>query len=677
MDRSADLPHPIDPSSNEDRVDAPVHAEKRVMGHVRAGRKNTVSPPRPLDQAQPQQAKSGHAALRQAKSGPVENTSATPSPAAKPGWFRQFGRRLGRKRGRLLVSRFLGRYVFTSLTQRIIILNLGALVVLLSGILFLNQFRDSLIEAREESLLTQGEIIAAAISARATVDTDNLTIDPDRLLELQAGESTYPMQSETENLDFPINPEEVAPVLRRLISPTRTRARIYDRDGLIILDSDRLYSRGQILRYDLPPVNQNRGFLERTWLQFRNWFWQSDLPIYKETPDGNGTAYGEVVTALTGSPGSETRRTAKGETIVSVAVPVQRFRAVLGVLLLSTEAGDIDKIIEKERIAIVRVFVVAALVAALLSVLLASTIARPLRKLSAAAERVRLGVKSREQIPDFSDRRDEIGHLSTSLGDMTRSLYARMDAIESFAADVSHELKNPLTSLRSAVETLPLAKKPEQRARLLDIIHHDVHRLDRLISDISDASRLDAELAREDAEPVDLAELLRGFHNTYTHMSASTPGTTANVTLHIEGGVTKNPAAKAKGRRKTPADPGPWFVSGHAGRLGQVMANLIENARSFVPAEKGTIDMALVRQGHQAVITVRDNGPGIPPANTERIFERFYTDRPEGESFGQNSGLGLSITRQIVEAHGGTINADNRADGNGACFTVRLPLTNP
>ncbi|MEM9733312.1 MAG: sensor histidine kinase [Pseudomonadota bacterium] len=594
------------------------------------------------------------------------------------GWFRSLTRKLGRKRGRLLISRFLGRYVFTSLTQRIVILNMGALFVLLSGILFLNQFRDSLIEAREESLLTQGEIIAAAISARATVDTDAITIDPERLLELQAGESTYPMQSETENLDFPINPEEVAPVLRRLISPTRTRARIYDRDGLIILDSDRLYSRGQILRYDLPPVNQNRGFLERTWLQFRNWFWQSDLPIYEETPDGNGTAYGEVVTALTGSPGSETRRTAKGETIVSVAVPVQRFRAVLGVLLLSTEAGDIDKIIEKERIAIVRVFGVAALVAALLSVLLASTIARPLRKLSAAAERVRLGVKSREQIPDFSDRRDEIGHLSTSLGDMTRSLYARMDAIESFAADVSHELKNPLTSLRSAVETLPLAKKPEQRARLLDIINHDVHRLDRLISDISDASRLDAELAREDATPVDLAELLRGFHNTYAHMGESARGTTASVTLSIEGDEAAKPSVgKGKTRRKGAAPESPWLVSGHAGRLGQVMANLIENARSFVPPKGGTIDVAMARQGHHAIITVTDNGPGIPAANTERIFERFYTDRPEGESFGQNSGLGLSITRQIVEAHGGTISADNREDGQGARFTVRLPLAHP
>ena len=474
------------------------------------------------------------------------------------------------KRARRRVSRFFGRYVFTSLTQRIIFLNMAALFVLLSGILFLNQFRDSLIEAREESLLTQGEIIAAAISARASVDTDSITIDPERLLELQAGESTYPMESETENLDFPINPEDIAPVLRRLISPTRTRARIYDRDGLIILDSNRLYSGGQILRYDLPPLQQKQhGFFEKYWLQFRDWFWQSDLPLYTEQPDGNGTAYREVVTALTGGPGSETRRTVKGETIVSVAVPVQRFRAVLGVLLLSTEAGDIDKIITKERYAIMRTFGVAAAVSALLSILLASTIASPLRRLSAAAERVRLGVKHREQIPDFSDRKDEIGHLSTSLRDMTESLYARLDAIERFAADVSHELKNPLTSLRSAVETLPMVKRDDQRAKLLDIIEHDVRRLDRLISDISDASRLDAELARDDAEPVDLAALIDGFKDTYSTVGQSPHSKAVALTFTIDHPA--RPVTKKKGGKSgfflacIRAQRAPWTGVGQFG----------------------------------------------------------------------------------------------------------------
>ncbi|MEM9678458.1 MAG: sensor histidine kinase [Pseudomonadota bacterium] len=574
-----------------------------------------------------------------------------------------------------VVSRFFARYVFSTLSQRIIFLNMAALIVLLAGIIFLNQFRDGLIEAREESLLIQGEIISAAIAARATVETDAINIDPDRLLELKAGESAVPMESETESLDFPINPEQVAPILRRLISPTRTRARIYDQDGLIILDSDRLYSRGQILRYDLPSVTgKEETTLEDIWLRFRRWFWQGDLQLYRESADGNGTAYSEVVTALTGSPGTKTRRTENGDTIVSVAVPVQRFRAVLGVLLLSTEAGDIDAILEKERLAIMRVFGVATLVTLLLSILLASTIAKPLHRLSAAAQRVRLGVKSRETIPDFSDRHDEIGKLSTSMRQMTDSLYARLDAIERFAADVSHELKNPLTSLRSAVETLPLAKREDQKARLHEVIQHDVRRLDRLISDISNASRLDAELARDDNSPVDLEALLISFADTYQGMAANETKKPFVFNLTID----KDTQAVTSGRRRavTTSQAPSWMVMGHDGRLGQVMANLIENARTFLPPKGGEIDVHMWREANHAVVTVRDNGPGIPAENTERIFERFYTDRPKNDGFGQNSGLGLSITQQIIEAHHGTIKAGNRpvSDGTGAVFTVRLPL---
>ena len=575
------------------------------------------------------------------------------------------------------ISRSLSRYVFSSLTQRIVFLNLAALIVLLSGILFLNQFRDSLIEAREESLLTQGEIIAAAIAAQATVQTDSITIDPEKLLELQAGETTFPGTNDVDNIDFPINPEQVAPVLRRLISPTRTRARIYDRDGLIILDSERLYSRGQILRFDLPPLTEQSQdwFFERWWESLKEWLFWSDLPIYEENVDGNGTGYSEVVTALTGGPGSATRRTREGDTIVSVAVPVQRFRAVLGVLLLSTEAGDIDSIIRQERLAILRTFAVAAGVAALLSILLASTIAKPLRRLSAAAERVRIGGKSRQEIPDFSGRRDEIGHLSTSLRDMTNALYARIEAIESFAADVSHELKNPLTSLRSAVETLPLVKNDEQRVRLLGIINHDVERLNRLITDISDASRLDAELVREDIEPIDLAELLTSIHATYSSMASHTIAEVPEVSLNIEDSA-EHP--KPKGGLWADHPVSPWLISGHRGRLGQIITNLIENARSFVPEHGGRIELGLMRRGRIAVLTVTDNGPGVPPENTERIFDRFYTDRPEPESFGQNSGLGLSISKQIVEAHGGRIIANNVSSeqGTGAVFTVVIPLSN-
>jgi two-component system sensor histidine kinase ChvG len=571
--------------------------------------------------------------------------------------------------GRLLrrfyasLKRFFEHHVFSSLTKRILILNLAGLGVLVVGILYLNQYRDGLIDARVESLMIQGEIMAAAIAASATVETDSITIDPEKLLELQAGESLPPGSDQLDSLAFPINPERVAPVLRRLISPTRTRARIYDRDANLLVDSRHLYSRGQILRYDLPPVEPvEPGMLEQVQKYVSGFFRRSDLPVYREQPGGSGAAFPEVMNALTGSPGSLVRLNEQGELVVSVAVPVQRFRAVLGVLMLSTQGGDIDKIVAAERSAIFRLFGVAALVIAILSMLLASTIATPLRRLSAAAVRVRRGVKTREEIPDFSYREDEIGNLSVAIRDMTNALYARIEAIESFAADVSHELKNPLTSLRSAVETLPLAKTPESRAKLMDIIQHDVRRLDRLITDISDASRLDAELVRDVAAPLDLEKFLGDI------VSASRDtGRAKQKKVEIEF----RPAKRAQGARS-------YTVLGHDLRLGQVVTNLIENARSFVPEEGGRIVISLFRAGREVIIQVDDNGPGIRAENIDRIFERFYTDRPSGEAFGQNSGLGLSISRQIVEAHGGRLTAENIAgakpgDVRGARFVVALP----
>ncbi|EAS49056.1 two-component sensor histidine kinase, heavy metal repsonse [Aurantimonas manganoxydans SI85-9A1] len=559
----------------------------------------------------------------------------------------------------------LGHTIFSSLTRRIVFLNLVALIVLVSGILYLNQFRAGLIDARVESLLTQGEIIASAIASSATVETNSITLDPERLLELQAGDTLAPSADSTDSLDFPINPERVAPLLRRLISPTRTRARLYDRDANLILDSRHLYSRGQILRYDLPPVavDEEPGFGEMLADWFQQLFQRRDLPVYRETPGGSGAAYPEVMNALTGGPATVVRATESGELIVSVAVPIQRFRAVLGVLMLSTQGGDIDKIVQAERTAIVRTFAVASLVTIVLSILLASTIATPLRRLSAAAIRVRRGVNERTAIPDFGDRADEVGNLATALRDMTNSLYARMDAIETFAADVSHELKNPLTSLRSAVETLPLARTDASRERLLDIIQHDVRRLDRLITDISDASRLDAELARQIASKVDLAQLLRAV--VEGARSQSKAGRQVSITFDKQA----LPGSIKDG----------YVVTGHDLRLSQVFTNLIENARSFVPETNGRIDVLLRRRNSRVVIVVEDNGPGIQAEIIDRIFERFYTDRPSAEAFGQNSGLGLSISRQIVEAHGGTIRAENIADSDapngvaGARFIVSFP----
>jgi len=547
----------------------------------------------------------------------------------------------------------------SSLTRRIVFLNVASLVVLFIGILYLSQSRQFFIEARIRSLQVQAEIIAGAIAASAAVETDAITIDPDRLLELQLGETLGPDES---TLEFPINPEQVAPVLRRLISPTNTRARIYDREGVLLLDSRNLYGRGDVLRFDLPtPEDERPGFFERQWISLQKRLTRGDLPIYHELGSQNGKGYPEVVAALTGSTSSIVRMNMRGEVIVSVATPVQRFRAVRGVLLLSTQGADIEDSVSAERLAILKVFLVAAVVMTLLSMFLARTIAGPVRRLADAAERVRRRVRTRVEIPDFTNRRDEIGDLSGALREMTNVLYSRIEAIESFAADVAHELKNPLTSLRSAVETIPLARTQESKERLFAVIQHDVSRLDRLISDISDASRLDAELQRQESAPVDLHTLLT---TVVTVANEVRQDDGVHVALSFEGG-----------------GPQAFVVPGHDSRIGQVIDNLIANARSF-STPGGSVRVTARRTRDKVEIVVDDDGPGIRPDAMQKIFERFYTDRPH-QGFGNNSGLGLSISRQIIEAHGGKIWAENRRgvpthDGAeplilGARFIVQLP----
>lgn len=553
------------------------------------------------------------------------------------------------------IKRILTLNLFSSLSRRIATLNLIALVVLLSGILYLNQFREGLIDARVESLMIQGRIIAGAIAASATVETNSIAINPDKFIELQAGENAPPSLNPANNLDLPLSPERVAPLLRSLIRPTQTRARIYDAEGSLLLDSRHLYAGGQVQRYNLPALNnKSPGMTERIGRTLNRWLQRNDLPIYRELI-GNSEQYPEVKEALIGGPATVVRMTESGTLIVSVAVPIQRFRAVRGVLLLSTQGSDIDRIVTDERIAIMRVFLIASIVTLILSILLASTIAHPLRKLSEAAIRVRYGTKSRIEIPDFSARQDEVGNLSTALRSMTNSLYSRIEAIEQFAADVSHELKNPLTSLRSAVETIPLAKNAASKKRLMDVIQHDVIRLDRLITDISNASRLDADLVRDDTQIIDMAQLLQDV--VAANRDIKQKGRQLTINLEI---------AKQKNSKRK------YLVSGHQVRLGQVFTNLIDNARSFVPADTGRIDIKLQRNQSEIEIIVEDNGPGIEAENITRIFERFYTDRAGTDGFGQNSGLGLSISKQIVEAHGGTIEVEN-AKPTGARFTVCLP----
>jgi two-component system sensor histidine kinase ChvG len=551
-------------------------------------------------------------------------------------------------------GQFLFTLSFSSLTRRIVSLNIAGLLALVASILYLSQFRAGLIDARAQSLLVQAEIIAGAIAASATVQTNTITIDPDRLLDLKPGE-TMAAPDEYSPLDFPINPERVAPVLRTLISPTKTRARIFDANGGLILDSRNLEN---VLRLDLPPPSQP-GLAERGLIAVRTWLNRGDLPLYREYE--NGLSYVEVAGALKGQKRSMVRVNSRGEVIVAVAVPVQRSRTIHGALMLSTQGDDIDQMVTAERLAILKVGGVASSVMMLLSILLASTIAGPVRRLADSAERVRHRIKTRVEIPDFTRRRDEIGHLSGALRDMTGALYNRIEAIEMFAADVAHELKNPLTSLRSAVETFPVARNEASRMRLLGVIEHDVRRLDRLISDISDASRLDAELQRQDMAPIDVRRLL----TTLTSVANETKlGHDVGVEVRFEG--------------RSPTDA--FWVPGHDSRLGQVVTNLVSNAQSFSDPG-GKVRISCRRLRSEIDIVVDDDGPGIRADALERVFERFYTDRPH-QGFGQNSGLGLSISKQIIEAHGGRIWAENRPgppgpDGEptaaGARFVVRLP----
>ena len=551
------------------------------------------------------------------------------------------------------------------LTSRIVLLNLLGLIVLVSGILYFNQFRQGLIDARVQSLTTQAQIIAAAVAGSATVDTGSIVIDPDSLAE--SADDTTPDSDQMSSLDFPIDPEVAGPVLKRLLANTTVRARIIDKDGNLVVDSRFLTTRGDIVQSDLPlPNGEPENFNPRNlWNRFVTWTFSYDYPKQIEYGIDNGKDFPEVAAALKGAKVSLVRLNDRSQIIVVVAVPIQRFRAVLGSLVLSTTGGEIDNVLRAERQVVLMTFGFVALVTILLSILLASTIALPLRKLAAAADRVRRGIDKRVEIPDFSSRGDEIGDLSGAVRDMTNALYNRIAAIEAFAADVSHELKNPLTSLRSAIETLAYAKTPEQRERLVEIVNHDVRRLDRLITDISDASRLDAELARGESQSFDLSQLLDSIVSFAND-------TRKEGQAEVEYEVAKPPPGMDRAKAYT--------VTGHDSRLGQVVRNLIDNARSFTrPGTK--LSVRVRRIGPDVEFRVDDCGPGIPPDNLQRIFERFYTDRPEG-SFGSNSGLGLSISQQIVDAHKGRIWAENRygkPDGTGekpvlgARFIVRIP----
>ncbi len=559
------------------------------------------------------------------------------SPAERPEAAAAVSRNLAPRRPPRLLS---------PLTRRILFLNLVGPAMLAFGLLYLDDYRRGLVDSQLAALLTQARLVATALSESARPDEDG-----------EAG------------IDYRLTPEVVRPILFRLIEPTNSHARVFTLDGRVLADS-RIISPfgGQVSVEPLPPPRAEPGRATKianavydavvAWLPERR-----PLPIWPDAPEPRAEDFEEVQVALNGDSGSRVRSYASGTGIIlSVAVPVQRFKQVLGATMLTAGGESIEASVRSLRFDILKLGLATLLVTALASIYLAGKITRPILRLAAAAERVQRGHgigatrvdPSKPAIPDMRARGDEIGDLSGALGDMTVALWQRLDAIERFAADVSHEIKNPLTSLKSAVETAARVKDPVQIEKLMGIIVEDVQRIDRLITDISGASRLDSELSRAKSARVDVGRLLRTMADIH---GATATETSPRLQLDISG----REAIR---------------VIGIEDRLGQVLRNLIANAASFSPPG-GRIRLAASRTGDAVEIVVEDDGPGIPADKLEKIFDRFYSDRPEGEKFGTHSGLGLSISRQIVIAHGGALWAENRkrADGTvaGARFVLRLP----
>lgn len=518
--------------------------------------------------------------------------------------------------------------LWSPIARLILASNLAGLLILIAGALVLNEMRSNLVQARKESLNDTSELIASFLTEVATQG------DPSpRLLD-----------------------DAARAVLKRVPFSANTRIRVHDPGKVVVADTYLLND--AIERQDLPPI-RNPSAIEIGWLNIVrevNRTLESLSPRAGPALEDARTLEEEAEIALRGDPVASERFGERGERVISVTVPIKVVGAVVGALTIET--SDIAQIIAAERAALLPFIVVGVLVAIITSTLLTAFIARPLRKLSLASDRVRTGAAERLNLGSLHDRKDEIGDLAKAMEAMTKSLYDRITANERFAADVAHELKNPLTSIRSAVETSQAVADPAVRERMREVIARDVVRLDRLITDISNLSRLEGEIVREKLARVDVTKLLEDIVSIYRDTARENE---ARVTLNLAG---------LEGRA---------FVMGREGPLAQVIRNLIENARSFSPPN-GEVSVTLARAtsslGPTLRLSVEDEGPGVPQDKLEKIFERFYSDRPQGAKFGNNSGLGLSIVRQIVETHRGRVWAENRVkDGlaGGARFMVELP----
>ncbi|WP_300379813.1 stimulus-sensing domain-containing protein [Henriciella sp.] len=520
-----------------------------------------------------------------------------------------------------------GRHLFGSRIARLIFAsNLAGLAILIIGAMVLNEMRASFVVAKKQDLVAQAQVFSNLLAEGATFGQPSPVMD--------------------ENL--------ARATLADLSLPVSVRGKVYTDGGELVGDSYFLSDR--VIVSSLPPI-QEPSQLSRWSRSLSEWAVSTFGAL---VPNRGGDAVRtqtfeqEFNVAIGGGEAASQRFNDRGQRIISVSVPVQHVSAVVGVLTL--ESNDIDEIIRAERAALIPFIGVAVLVAMITSGLLTIGIARPLRRLSRAADEVRTGSTQQLDLPNITRRRDEIGALANSMQSMTEALFERITSNERFAADVAHELKNPLTSIRSAVETAERVQdNPEAMQKLHKVIAQDVGRLDRLITDISNASRLEAEITRVPTETLNIARFVEDIVSTYEHLAVRDD----------RAKVVYDDATMGAGLR----------VRGREGPLGQVIRNLIDNALSFSP-EAGTVRVRIEqgRIGPQttARIMIEDEGPGLPEDKLEKIFDRFYTDRPKGSAFGKNSGLGLSIVRQIATTHMGRVWAENR-DGGGACFIVELP----